>query len=95
MNRAFLWLTFVLFCTSVAAAADRANIVLVMTDDMGFSDIGCYGGEIETPNNEPHHGSAIRDLCDELAVVPQGRSPIGSRYTDEHSVHPLRELNDK
>ena len=26
------------------------NIVLILNDDMGFSDIGCYGGEIETPN---------------------------------------------
>jgi len=29
---------------------DRPNIVLIMADDMGFSDIGCYGGEIQTPN---------------------------------------------
>ncbi|OYP34399.1 arylsulfatase [Rhodopirellula sp. MGV] len=28
----------------------RPNIVLIMCDDMGWSDIGCYGGEIETPN---------------------------------------------
>lgn len=28
----------------------RPNIVLIMSDDMGFSDIGCYGGEIQTPN---------------------------------------------
>jgi len=33
-----------------AAAAGRPNIVLIMADDMGFSDIGCYGGEIATPN---------------------------------------------
>jgi len=27
----------------------KPNIVLIMSDDMGFSDIGCYGGEIHTP----------------------------------------------
>ena len=31
-------------------AADRPNIVLVMADDLGWSDIGCYGGEIRTPH---------------------------------------------
>jgi arylsulfatase len=33
-----------------ATAADRPNIVVILVDDMGFSDIGCYGSEIPTPN---------------------------------------------
>ncbi len=28
----------------------KPNILLILNDDMGFSDIGCYGGEIDTPN---------------------------------------------
>src|SRR5687768_14236563 len=34
----------------LAADARKPNIVIILSDDMGFSDIGCYGGEIETPN---------------------------------------------
>jgi arylsulfatase len=33
-----------------APDSDRPNVVLILVDDMGYSDIGCYGGEVETPN---------------------------------------------
>ncbi len=33
-----------------AVAAPKPNVVFILVDDMGFSDLGCYGGEIDTPN---------------------------------------------
>ena len=44
LSFAFLWTNFFL------AARERPNLIIILVDDMGFSDIGCYGGEIETPN---------------------------------------------
>ena len=41
-------------------AAKKPNIVLIMADDMGYSDIGCYGGEIDTPNINRLAANGIR-----------------------------------
>jgi arylsulfatase A-like enzyme len=32
------------------SAAPRPNVIVIMSDDMGYSDLGCYGSEISTPN---------------------------------------------
>lgn len=43
-------LLVVLVFVGVCGANDRPNVLIVMVDDLGFSDIGCYGSEIDTPN---------------------------------------------
>jgi arylsulfatase A-like enzyme len=38
----------------------RPNVVLMLADDMGFSDLGCYGGEIRTPNLDGLAAGGVR-----------------------------------
>lgn len=43
-----------------AMAAERPNVIVILTDDMGFSDLGCYGGEIETPHLDALAANGLR-----------------------------------
>jgi arylsulfatase A-like enzyme len=45
-----IFFSLVLFMSGFACGQSRPNVIIVMADDMGWSDIGCYGSEIETPN---------------------------------------------
>jgi arylsulfatase A-like enzyme len=35
---------------SAMAGPSKPNVIFILADDLGYSDLGCYGGEIETPN---------------------------------------------
>ncbi len=69
MTRFFNCLLYLCFATTGCLSAPTTtpgpaktppNIVLIMADDMGFSDIGCYGSEIETPHLDSLARSGLR-----------------------------------
>ncbi len=64
MNKPFFALGCSIFFVACAAhwcgADERPNIVVIMADDLGYSDLGCYGGEIETPRLDALARSGVR-----------------------------------
>jgi arylsulfatase len=61
------------------APAKPPNIVVILADDMGFSDIGCYGGEIATPPEG-------RSLVAAFAGRPLGRDALYWEHEGNRAV---------
>jgi arylsulfatase len=55
-----LRLASVLLLAVAATAAPKPNFVVLLSDDMGYSDVGCYGGEIATPNLDTLAAQGLR-----------------------------------
>jgi arylsulfatase len=53
-------LTILLLLVTPLVAAERPNVLLILADDLGYSDIGCYGGEIATPNLDRLAANGVR-----------------------------------
>ena len=51
----------------------KPNIILIMCDDMGFSDLSCYGGEVHTPHIDFLAEYVSVNLKIRDAVAPAGR----------------------
>jgi arylsulfatase len=55
-----LFAPLLLVSPSLEAADQRPSILLIMADDMGYSDIGCYGSEIDTPHIDRLAATGVR-----------------------------------
>jgi arylsulfatase A-like enzyme len=68
---------------ATAAPAKRPNILLILADDLGYSDPGCYGGEIDTPNIDRLASGGVRftqlysiaRCCPSRAALLTGQHP--------------------
>ena len=63
----------------------KPNIVLIMADDMGYSDIGCYGSEIATPNIDrlAANGLRFRNFYNNAKCCPTRASLLTGLYNHE------------
>lgn len=108
----FIGLVFLLLPSGVrsaptAAAAPRPNIAVILVDDMGFSDIGCYGGEIPTPHLDQLAARGLRftqfyntgRCCPTRASLLTGLYPhqagVGHMVTDRHQPGYRGNLSDR
>ena len=74
---------------SVKMKDHRPNIVLIMADDMGFSDVGCYGGEIHTPNIDKLAQGGLRftQFYNNAICVPTRASLLTGLYSQQVGVY--------
>ena len=69
-------------------SAERPNVVLVMADDMGYTDIGCYGSEISTPNLDglAHNGFRFTQFYNTSRCCPTRASLLTGLYSHQTGI---------
>ncbi len=80
-------------CNTGKQESTRPNIILIMSDDMGYSDIGCYGGEINTPNLDglAQNGLRFTQFYNGARCCPTRASLITGLYPHQAGVGHMME----
>jgi len=79
----FLGVSFILFPSHKKIPVDsRPNIIYIMADDMGYSDLGCYGGEVSTPNIDQlaANGIKLKKFYNNSRCCPTRASLLTGQY---------------
>jgi len=69
-------------------ADQRPNIVVILADDLGFSDLGCYGGEIRTPNIDylATNGIKFKNFYNTSRCCPTRASLLTGLYNQQAGI---------
>jgi arylsulfatase len=70
------------------AAPGRPNILVILADDLGYSDLGCYGGEIPTPNIDAlaKRGARFTDFYSSARCCPTRASLMTGLYPSQAGI---------
>lgn len=79
-----LALLLVSVACSAAVSAEKPNILIILTDDMGFSDLGCFGGEIKTPSLDSLAAGGLRftEFYNTSRCWPTRATLMSGRYSN-------------
>ena len=93
--RSTLCILILVLSANFATAADKPNIIYIMSDDMGYSDIGCYGSEIDTPNLDALADGGVRftQFYNTARCCPTRASLISGLYPHQAGVGHM--MNDR
>jgi len=71
--------------TALAATPARPNVVLILADDLGYSDLGCYGSEIATPNLDglANHGVRFTQFYNTARCWPSRSALLSGYYAQQ------------
>jgi len=86
-------LSAMLFAVSLPAAERKPNIILIVTDDQGYRDLGCFGGEqIKTPNLDRIAREGVRGTSFYVtwpACTPSRGSILTGRYPQRNGLYDM------
>lgn len=76
---------FCLFSAGVLLAENRPNVVMLLADDLGWADLGCYGGPVKTPNLDSlaKEGTRFTNFYSGCAVCSPSRATL---LTGRHHI---------
>ncbi|MGI4729187.1 MAG: arylsulfatase [Janthinobacterium lividum] len=81
----------------VKTASKRPNIIVILADDMGFSDVGCYGGEINTPNIDylAQNGIRYTQFYNTSRCCPTRASLLTGLYNQQAGIGKMTDTEDE
>lgn len=88
LRREFLRAAGTAAASAASAAPARPNIVLILADDMGYSDLGCFGAEIRTPNLDRLASRGVRftHFYNTARCCPSRASLLTGMYSHQAGV---------